>query len=60
MKVCLFDAKELSLRDMIRSGASEEQLLDVIGTALRGKKAKHAGMDLIDVVHNRPMILIGG
>ncbi|KZW00578.1 molybdenum cofactor biosynthesis prote [Exidia glandulosa HHB12029] len=59
IKVCLFDAKEVSLRDMLRSGASDEQLLEVIRVALAGKKAKHAGMDLIDVVHNRPMILIG-
>ncbi|EJD44258.1 molybdopterin synthase [Auricularia subglabra TFB-10046 SS5] len=60
IKVCLFDAKEVSLRDMLRSGATDEQLLKVIGAAVRGKKAKHAGMESIDVVHNRPMILIGG
>ncbi|KAG5647708.1 hypothetical protein DXG03_008431 [Asterophora parasitica] len=60
IKVCLFDAKELSLRDELRRGASEDQLLDIIGRAVFGKKEKHAGMEDIDVVTNRPMILIGG
>ncbi|OCH89553.1 molybdenum cofactor biosynthesis protein [Obba rivulosa] len=59
IKVCLFDAKEISLRDQIRSGASDAELARTIGLAVRGKKAKHAGMEDIDVVSNRPMILIG-
>jgi molybdenum cofactor biosynthesis enzyme MoaA len=58
--VCLFDAKEVSLRDKIRGGASDAELLQVIGVAVRGKAEKHAFMDDIDVVTNRPMILIGG
>ncbi|KAH7886038.1 molybdenum cofactor biosynthesis prote [Phlebopus sp. FC_14] len=60
IKVCLFDAKEISLRDEMRRGATDEELLRVIGLAVMGKKAKHAGMEDIDVVTNRPMILIGG
>ena len=44
----------------MRSGASDEALLAVIGRAVGNKKEKHAGMEDIDVVHNRPMILIGG
>jgi molybdenum cofactor biosynthesis enzyme MoaA len=59
-QVCLFDAKEVSLRDLIREGASDTDLLKVIGTAVRGKAEKHAVMDDIDVTTNRPMILIGG
>ncbi|TDL28082.1 molybdenum cofactor biosynthesis prote [Rickenella mellea] len=59
IKVCLFDSKEVSLRDLIRSGVSDVELLAVIRQALSGKKAKHAGMENIDVVTNRPMILIG-
>ncbi|KAG6873209.1 hypothetical protein C0995_001563 [Termitomyces sp. Mi166 len=59
LSVCLFDAKELSLRDEMRKGASDEELLHVIGDAVSGKKEKHAGMEDIDVVTNRPMILIG-
>jgi len=37
--------------------------MQVIGLAVTGKKAKHGGMDVIDdidVITNRPMILIGG
>ncbi|KAF9245865.1 molybdenum cofactor biosynthesis prote [Melanogaster broomeanus] len=60
IKVCLFDAKEISLRDEMRRGATDEDLLHVISSALAGKKEKHAGMEDIDVVTNRPMILIGG
>ncbi|KAF9055841.1 hypothetical protein BJ165DRAFT_1429038 [Panaeolus papilionaceus] len=60
IKVCLFDANEISLRDKLRSGASDSQLLETIGLAVSNKKEKHAGMEDIDVVTNRPMILIGG
>ncbi|KAF9225547.1 molybdenum cofactor biosynthesis prote [Gyrodon lividus] len=60
IKVCLFDAKEISLRDEMRRGATDEELLQVISSAVMGKKEKHAGMEDIDVVTNRPMILIGG
>ena len=60
VQVCLFDPKELSLRDAMRSGASDEDLVKLIGRGVLDKKAKHAGMDDIDVAANRPMILIGG
>jgi len=43
-------------RDQIR----ERQLLDVIGQAVGRKKARHAGMDNLSTMPNRPMILIGG
>ena len=33
MKVCLFGNVEVNLRDAIRDGASDEQLLKVIGAA---------------------------
>ncbi|KAI9056994.1 molybdenum cofactor biosynthesis prote [Trametes sanguinea] len=59
IKVCLFDAKEISLRDQMRAGADDSTLLTTIGGAVMGKKEKHAGMEDIDVVTNRPMILIG-
>ncbi|KAI0363626.1 molybdenum cofactor biosynthesis prote [Pilatotrama ljubarskyi] len=59
IKVCLFDAKEISLRDQMRAGATDSALLSTIGRAVMGKKEKHAGMEDIDVVTNRPMILIG-
>ena len=60
LQVCLFDAKEISLRDLLRSGASDDAVLQTIGIAVRGKQEKHAGMEDIDVATNRPMILIGG
>jgi cyclic pyranopterin phosphate synthase len=59
-KVCLFDAKEVSLRDQMRRGATDLELLGIIGQAVMGKQEKHLGMEDIDVVTNRPMILIGG
>lgn len=60
IKVCLFDAKEVSLRDNMRRGATDSELLATIGQAVMGKQEKHVGMQDIDVVKNRPMILIGG
>ncbi|KAF9041842.1 molybdenum cofactor biosynthesis prote [Hymenopellis radicata] len=60
IKVCLFDAKEVSLRDEMRQGASDDDLLKIVGRAVTGKEEKHAHMEDIDVVTNRPMILIGG
>lgn len=44
----------------MRSGASDEELHQVICSALGAKQEKHAGMEDIDVLNNRPMILIGG
>ena len=44
----------------MRSGADDRELLRTIGKAVHGKEEKHAGMEDIDVVTNRPMILIGG
>ncbi|CAL8294022.1 unnamed protein product [Arctogadus glacialis] len=47
LKVCLFGNSEVSLRDELRSGATETQLLDIIGMLNLSK------------MKNRPMILIG-
>ena len=60
LKVCLFGKAEVSLRDAIRDGASDEALLEIIQAAVHRKKAKHAGMYQIAASENRPMILIGG
>lgn len=38
----------------------EQKLLDVIGLAVKRKKAKHAGIGKLENMKNRPMILIGG
>ncbi|XP_047467646.1 molybdenum cofactor biosynthesis protein 1 isoform X2 [Mugil cephalus] len=60
LKVCLFGNSEVSLRDILRSGASDEELLQIIGAAVGRKKKQHAGMFSISQMKNRPMILIGG
>ncbi|XP_070442145.1 molybdenum cofactor biosynthesis protein 1 isoform X5 [Equus przewalskii] len=60
LKVCLFGNSEVSLRDHLRAGASEEELLRIIGAAVGRKKQQHAGMFNISQMKNRPMILIGG
>ncbi|ERE88118.1 molybdenum cofactor biosynthesis protein 1 isoform X2 [Cricetulus griseus] len=47
LKVCLFGNSEVSLRDHLRSGASEEELLRIIGAAVGRKKRQHAGSFLM-------------
>jgi GTP 3',8-cyclase len=64
LKVCLFDPREVSLRDIIRNetgSASNEKLLEVISAAVKRKKASHGGMDMLDRNKdaNRSMIRIG-
>lgn len=39
---------------------NEQELLDVIGMAVKRKKEKHAGIGELEHMKNRPMILIGG
>lgn len=39
---------------------NERRLLNVIGMAVKRKKAKHAGIGELEHMKNRPMILIGG
>jgi len=38
----------------------DHRLLEIIGAAVKRKKAKHAGMGELENMKNRPMILIGG
>ncbi|CAL8090139.1 unnamed protein product [Orchesella dallaii] len=58
LKVCLFGNAEVSLRDAMRSGVSDEMLLSLIGEAVQRKFPKHAGMLNLAKMENRPMILI--
>ena len=44
LKVCLFGNSEVSLRDSLRAGTSEEELLEIIGAAVGRKKKQHAGV----------------
>lgn len=59
-KVCLFGPSEVSLRDPLRHGATVDELGEIIGAAVKRKKASHAGMFDIAKTANRPMICIGG
>ncbi|XP_037698811.1 molybdenum cofactor biosynthesis protein 1 isoform X2 [Choloepus didactylus] len=47
LKVCLFGNSEVSLRDHLRAGASEEELLRIIGAAVGRKKRQHAELFLM-------------
>lgn len=58
--MCLFGNEEVSLRDAMRSGSSDSDLLQVIQAAVTKKKPSHGGMYNIAKGENRPMILIGG
>ncbi|XP_060217816.1 GTP 3',8-cyclase, mitochondrial [Lycium barbarum] len=59
-KVCLFGSSEVSLRDPLRLGEGDDKLREIIGAAVKRKKASHAGMFEIAKTPNRPMIHIGG
>ncbi|CAL56056.1 MoaA/nifB/pqqE, iron-sulphur binding, conserved site [Ostreococcus tauri] len=60
LKVCLFGNAEVSLRDAMREGATDDEILKIIGDAVQRKKAKHAGMHELADLDNRAMIKIGG
>jgi len=60
LKVCLFGSAEVSLRDAMREGASDIELLEMVSGALSRKHAAHAGMHTIAATKNRPMTTIGG
>eukprot|EP01103_Thecamoeba_quadrilineata_P012052 TRINITY_DN3010_c0_g1_i1.p1 TRINITY_DN3010_c0_g1~~TRINITY_DN3010_c0_g1_i1.p1 ORF type:complete len:366 (+),score=39.72 TRINITY_DN3010_c0_g1_i1:47-1144(+) len=60
LKVCLFGNTEVSLRDYMRNGVTDEELLMIISAAVKRKKPQHAGMLNLLNMKNRPMILIGG
>lgn len=60
LKVCLFGNDEVSIKNLLRAGVDESEILEVVGKAVKGKKEKHAGLDELPKMANRPMILIGG
>ena len=41
-------------------GASDGELMELVGGALAGKHAAHAGMHALAASENRPMTTIGG
>jgi len=64
LKVCLFGSAEISLRDAMREGASDEELQFIVKAALQKKKfalGGHGSAEGIEAANdNRPMTLIGG
>lgn len=60
MKQIEMDRKQQNVTGELGRSAHEQELLDVIGLAVSKKKEKHAGMDDLKNMKNRPMILIGG
>lgn len=60
LKVCLFGANEVSLRDAMREGASDEDLRLIVSAAVDRKRAAHAGMLELAAAPNRAMVKIGG
>lgn len=49
LKVCLFGKDEVSLRDALRSGVSEDDLKNLIRKAVLQKKKQHAGISLSEI-----------
>ncbi|KDO27441.1 molybdenum cofactor biosynthesis protein A [Saprolegnia parasitica CBS 223.65] len=63
LKVCLFGHTEVSLRDALRAGFSDDELRLIVQAAVKRKKfalGGHGDMYGIASAKNRPMILIGG
>ena len=60
LKVCLFAKSGVSLRDMLRSGAGDDEIAQAVRNELNGKWAGHPAMDQLVQVNDRPMIAIGG
>jgi cyclic pyranopterin phosphate synthase len=57
---CLFAMDEFDLRDPLRAGASDDDLADVIASAVRGKWAGHAIGQVNFIRPRRSMSEIGG
>jgi len=60
IKSCLFYPAEISLRESLRSGATDEEIEDLILQALSGKPEAHPPAEEIAAENNRAMIQIGG
>ncbi len=60
IQICLFDNKEVSLRDALRSGLSDEEIYSLIQRTLYKKEKEHLPVEILATKENRPMILIGG
>lgn len=57
---CLFSQEEFSIRDRLRGGASDDELIDRFRTAVSAKAAGHGVNDSSFSPPDRPMYSIGG
>ncbi len=60
LKLCLNHTKGLDLRAMLRSGASDNDILQAIQDAIEHKPERHGFLDTIDDREKRRMNTIGG
>lgn len=60
LKTCLFYRPEVSLRDEMRSGASDERLKEIILISLQQKPEAHPSVEELAHSENRSMVEIGG
>jgi len=60
LKNCLFSGEELSLRDALRHGASDEDVLTLLRRSLEGKAAHHAPVAILAEAAGRSMVRTGG
>lgn len=60
IRTCLFSTVEHSLRDVVRSGASREQIIDFIEAVILKKEPRHYINDPSFVAPSRSMSFIGG
>lgn len=60
LKVCLFDGREVSLRDLMREGGSEQEISEFIDQAINKKMFSHLGAETLSKTKNRSMVRIGG
>lgn len=60
LKTCLFSNDEVSLKDIIRSGASNDEIRTLILDTLKQKNEMHDGIAGLLKSENRSMLQIGG
>ena len=60
IRTCLFSTTEYNLRDLIRSGASRDEVIDFIEDAVMKKEPRHYINDTTFVQPERTMSFIGG
>jgi cyclic pyranopterin phosphate synthase len=60
LKICLFSNEEVSVKSLLRSGASDEEIQTLILDTLKRKTEMHDGVTELLIKENRSMIQIGG